>query len=402
MSPRKPKSIDPPTDSGGPSGSAQHQSEGAGKPPKASKKTYLFHQTNKEKWLLEGTGDALGTLHAPKTTPSTVMVTKSGGYDLVCSYSWVKSGIPTVYVPEYPFEVVFRAMEVMNPNYKFDDVDVLINRNTLRKLFKLCCGQRQGPFKINLFGIANTMIVERCEATMEELIRGSGNSGWGFNFESAVTQPGLGMGDISGHHRVLRYDFGGLSCAVRFEVDACYGDPSMGVLGEQPESSTDHAKEISDLSASLKGLQVQSPPVDPEVNDAATIRVISRGSAIPHTEAAEIKSMKRLKPPGPMMAQLWFGRTQNLIRGVHSNGAFNNIHVNKMEENLQHWETEPHNQATLRKVATILSHLRDIVKDSKERACVAVASGTELEVFDATQRKTALPQDICEKFWSKK
>ena len=52
------------------------------------------------------------------------------------STSWTKTLRPLV-----PFEPLFRATPSMNPEFHFDDVDVVVNRNSLRKLLDFCVGR---------------------------------------------------------------------------------------------------------------------------------------------------------------------------------------------------------------------------------------------------------------------
>lgn len=293
----------------------------------------------------------------------------------------------------------------MNPDYKFNDVDVLIDRNSLRNLLDFIRGNCSKMFRIDLFIVHNTLVVEMWEALTKMISQGGGHTGWGHNFENAITRPEPGMEDHAEHGRVLRYDFGGLRCAVRFEVDASYVESSTEAPGKGQGCPGDTEKEANDLSEALSTLEVQKSRTDLKVKGPSQIRVISRGSGIPHIAAAEIKSMTKLKSPGLVMPQLWFGRTHNLIRGVHLEGVFHNIQISNVEEDLQRWEAEDQNQIPLRKVAALLSQLRDITKKSKQRACVAIyekSPNPVLQVFAATHRKTSLPQDICRKFWKKR
>jgi len=109
-------------------------------------------------------------------------------------------------VPQYPFEVVFRALNFLEPQYKFDKIDTLVNRNSLRKLFDFCAGRNQDSFCIDLHTIHKTLIMERRERNAREIIHGSANSGYGRNFERAFTKQGVGLDNSTSHHRVLRYD----------------------------------------------------------------------------------------------------------------------------------------------------------------------------------------------------
>ncbi|KAK7427012.1 hypothetical protein QQZ08_006439 [Neonectria magnoliae] len=411
------------TGSGGPSG--------YGKEPRKIP-TGPRAMTQKTDWLFKGTGRKLTAMLSSEVQPSPLIVTSSGGYNLVCSYNWLERNNPTVYVPgdppryvprpvpislardlgryfidqnqfrvpEYPFEVVFRALEVMNPDYKFNNVDVLVNRNTLQKLLDYCAGKQHNDFRLNLFVVQNTLIIERCEEKLVDMIRGVGNNGWGHNFEAAITRSLPGMENIVGYHRVLEYYLGNLRCAVRFEVDA-FVDDNSGIdasLAAQV-GSLSLATPTTDLVDTLKALQIREAETGKELSN---IHVISRGSFVPHTHAAEIKSIGRPKSLSEILPQLWFGRTQNLIRGHHNDGVFHKIDVSNVGQDLRVWETQLRPQDALRKVVTLLGQLRRIAQNSEGKACVVVVQKQFLKVFSATERKTALPEDVTEKFWAKK
>lgn len=307
-------------------------------------------------------------------------------------------------VPKYPFQVVFQAMEVMKPDFKFDEIDVVVNRNSLRKLLDFCRGRCRDSFRLNLYTISNTLIVERCEQSTRQMIHGAGDAGYGHNFEEAVTRPPPGMSDIAGHHRVLRYDVGGLSCAVRFEVDASCND-SLGAETEQnAKSQTKSRCDASELVDALDGLQIQDSGHEAKRVESSQVRVIARGSGIPHTMAAEIKSTVKRKPLGLILPQLWFGRTPHLIRGYHLGGVFHNIQVTNMESDLQKWEAGEENQMALRKMARLLSQLREVVKMSGTKTCMAVCESARkpvaLEVFATTRQEPPLPQGVIRRFWT--
>ncbi|KAK7413848.1 hypothetical protein QQX98_007265 [Neonectria punicea] len=395
------------TGSGGPSGA----SRGHGTEPRKIP-TGPRAMTQKTDWLFQGTGKKLTAMLSSEVQPSPLIVTSSGGYNLVCSYNWLERTDPTVYVPgryfidqnqfrvpEYPFEVVFRALEVMNPDFKFNNVDVLVNRNTLRKLLDYCAGKQHNDFRLNLFVVQNTLIIERCEEKLVDMIRGVGNNGWGHNFEAAITRSLPGMENIVGYHRVLEYYLGNLRCAVRFEIDA-FVDDSSGIdasLAAQVGSLSLGTPTVN-LVDTLRALQIREAETAKELSN---IHVISRGSFVPHTHAAEIKSIGRPKSLNEVLPQLWFGRTQNLIRGHHNDGVFHKIDVNNVGQDLRVWETQLRPQDALRKVVTLLDQLRSIAQKSEGKACVVVVQQQFLKVFAATERKTPLPEDVTKKFWAK-
>ncbi|RSL93991.1 hypothetical protein CEP52_012913 [Fusarium oligoseptatum] len=146
---------------------------------KVSRQTLFVRQLliwSKDGWFLQGTGTQLVSVQSSEVQPGDVAVTSDGGYELLCSYNWIIRPQPTVYVPgepprlvtrslpmrvspdsgvhfidqnscrvpKYPFEVVFQAMNVMNPTFKFNDLDVLTNRNSLRHLLDFLSREVQG------------------------------------------------------------------------------------------------------------------------------------------------------------------------------------------------------------------------------------------------------------------
>ncbi|KAF7559945.1 hypothetical protein G7046_g4215 [Stylonectria norvegica] len=393
----------------------------------------------KDWWLFMDAGDILKTIRSTDISPSQTAVTSSSGYDMLCSYNWVNLQKPTVYVPgnpphyvnmplpmrllrdegihfidqnsfklpKYPFEVVFRAIEIMSPSFKFDDVDVVINRNSLRKLLEFCLDKSQMSFRLVLHTIGNTLVVERCEENTVDMIIGPhSNSGFGHSFEQATTFAPAGMEDICGHHRVLRYSLGGLSCAVRFEVDASY-DPEGEATLFEPRTTTMSGGDETELLAKALGTfkldTKTSGGSAPSSQDEPKIEVILRGTAVSHHKMAEIKSLKMFKSSKRPMAQLWFGRTPFLIQGLHQDGVFSKIQISNAGSDFKRWETEDRNQAALRKVASLLDQLRAVVKETKGNSCIAIytrgVQPKEIRIFGMRESQQPLPKDVIERFW---
>lgn len=110
-------------------------------------------------------------------------------------------------------------MEIQRPECRFDSIDCLVNRNSLRKLLDFCSASRiRKDFRLNLSVVSNTLIIERCEKITVERLRGSVDSGYGHNFERAFTKYPKDLENSTSHHRVLQYKLGDLKMAVRFEV----------------------------------------------------------------------------------------------------------------------------------------------------------------------------------------
>ncbi|KAF7550005.1 hypothetical protein G7Z17_g6005 [Cylindrodendrum hubeiense] len=313
----------------------------------------------------------------------TMPITSEDPAEFLCSYTWVKGKKPTIHVPgnllqykppprktvtvkrdskrdrpelkdfpipRHPFEPTFRAMEAMNPDYK-----------------------------LNLYMVENTLIVERWEQYAYILVEGRRTPRWkrsynyGHNFEKALT-PTRNRKSIGTHHRLLKYTFGDHVCAVLSEVDA---------------ACDKHRDKVSGCPA--------NPYFD------GNVRAFRHGVDIPHDKALEIKSTwyKNSKQTiEPYLPQLWFGRTHNLIRGTHNKGHFDHLQVEDVKQTFQDWEKN--NKSALLKLARILSVLRETVNESKYKACVAFCqkNSLSLRIHEKSERKIPLPENISENFWT--
>lgn len=303
----------------------------------------------------------------------------------------------------FPFEPLFRATSMMRPEFRFDNVDVVVNRNSLRKLMDLCHGRVESSFRLNLLRVGHTLIIERCERKVREKIRGDNRFGsqlsWGHTFEekSVCFPPGTGCEQSAGHHRALHYKLGDVRCVVQFEVDACY---------EGEAASADDGSPADALTSALDQLSV----VDGAPSQGTRGRLTTgRGGRLqPQAAMAEIKSTTRQKGNTfKYTPQLWFGRTPWLLVGRHSQGTFQEVSVVHAADIFSAWE-ETH-QTELCKLSALLAQLRDHVlrlSRSGNGSFVAVCekSGSRaIRIFASTENgKQALPDDLVKHFWSPK
>ncbi|KAL4403416.1 hypothetical protein CABS03_15245 [Colletotrichum abscissum] len=350
--------------------------------------------------------------------PSDSMVSSAADSELVCSYNWkasqdLKIQIPglsavlqevslpitvpgdqatrsinesTARIPEYSFEPLFRATASMNPSFRFDEVDILVNRNSLRKLLDFCQGRRQDSFRINLYLVHRTLIIERCEKTVSKLIGGSQNSGWGRNFERTLTRYPPGLEDSTAHHRALRYQLGDLTCVVRFEVDACY------------QRKVEEGGTSQSLACAVNRLQTD----DSQERKASASQQPTQRVPMAQANAAEIKTAARRKSPGAYMPQLWFGRTPWLILGQHTNRTFEKLRITDTAAQFAGWE-ETH-QLELRKLAAVLARLREAVRENGGKFCIAIhekaIETSNIKVYSSCVAKEAVPEKLKGELWS--
>ena len=97
------------------------------------------------------------------------------------------------------------------------DDSVTADRNNLRVLLEFVQGKANGPFRLDLYTIFNTLIIVRNEA---KWWKHSNGESYGCNFEAFFTKPATGMEDATSHYRAIRYSMGPLNVVCRFEADA--------------------------------------------------------------------------------------------------------------------------------------------------------------------------------------
>lgn len=243
---------------------------------------------------------------------------------------------------------MFQALSLMNPFYQFTDIDVLADRNNLRVLLEFCQGKANGPFRLDLNSILNTLVIVRNESKWWKFSDGKNH---GCNFERFFTAPSKGMEDATSHYRAIRYPMGPLNVVCRFEADA-YDD---GV-------------EAADLSASEYQAVSGGLPARPMFKYGAPIRVLQKGHVVPTSQIVELKTQAHKGKEFRTVKcqdQLWFGRTSLLYTGpyVPGTGAVNLVRYEDVRARVKTWEDNQ--QESLRKLAALLEQLRSTLKKIK-------------------------------------
>ena len=303
-------------------------------------------------------------------------------------------------MPKYPFEPVFGALSIMNPDFDFSDVDLVTNRNSLRKLLDFTKGRASDSFRIDLNLIKDTLFLTRRERNTREMVYGNKNSGFGHNFERAFTRPQAGMEDSSSHHRIIRYSLGSLVCVIRFEVDAwCQGEGDSG----EPERANFDASSLPqniDLQASFASLSLTKSKQKKPDRYQPTLTV-PRGHLVPSSCIAEMKARSGGYRTHQMIPQLWFGRTPHLFIGTHKNGTFTKVDSIDLMSRFPDWEKA--NQDGLRKMVRLIADLRKMVRTAQGGPCVAVCNNKvrplRLIIYTSVGKTSVLPDYLVDNYW---
>ncbi|KAA8911385.1 geranylgeranyl pyrophosphate synthetase [Sphaerosporella brunnea] len=257
--------------------------------------------------------------------------------------------------PDCPLEPLFRAVYANDPLFNASEIDLVTDRNNLRKLLQFVTGT-PNDFRIEVERINGTTLFTRCEEKSSDFIRTGEFRGFGHQFEENYTKQPASTEGSTGHHRIIRYKFGGLKCLVRL----------------------------------VSGLALQ---------EAATsaIHTIKRGNMASQESLAEIKTRAahRQLDMSDVLPQLWFSHTPWLIVGYHKGGRFNDVNKLEMDRELESWERR--NVRSLEKLAQLLKIIVDAAKDASGGKCSVVCQGTRLNILKSSAEKYKLPSDLREK-----
>lgn len=291
----------------------------------------------------------------------------------------------------------------MSPDFRFNEIDIVTTRNSLRKFLDFCAGRRQDNFRVNLSIIENTLFIEQYN-----VINMAQGTGWGHSFEKVFTKYPPGLERSTTHDRFLQYPIGDMNCLVGFEVDACYED-NNGEAGRVQTEVEGLQRELKHLSLDTSSLSAAPsnavgecwmPPPSPHLPPGT--------KTMPQPTAAEMKTCKLGKSGiTAYLSQLWFGRTTWLIVAAHKEGTITNTKITDVTTRLMQWEIE--RQQDLRKLAAFLAEVREAIQKSGKRKCSliyekgGIGEPNTIKLFEVTMTETekAVPdQAFIGQFWS--
>ncbi|KAF9732431.1 hypothetical protein PMIN02_009662 [Paraphaeosphaeria minitans] len=297
----------------------------------------------------QGANDGTNTIFVPggpaKFVPKTTfpyVIEQDSGFQ-AADYNYVRK-------PRDPFAPLFTALGVMNPGFQFSDIDVLADRNNLRILLEFCQGKSNGPLRLDVHMISNTLVfVRKGEKFWRRQTNGIGN-----NFEKNFTQPGDDMEDATSHYRAIQYPVGPLNIVVRFEADAYFEDCAPGDL------------DPTGTAAVTGALLAERPHYD----FRPPVRFLQKGHIVPTAQMAELKTVTHKEEGTSSVAcqdQLWFGRTTHLLTGVYkiedNKGKILRLKYENAKARVDKWEEK--NQEALRKLVDLLLRIRAALKQQE-------------------------------------
>jgi len=102
-----------------------------------------------------------------------------------------------------PYIPVFAAVDALRTKVDWSSLDIITDRNALRKLMRWIGGTADKEFRFDLDLLGeNTALLTRWEKRFREVPK---YETYGFTFEEETTNAVQGCGDSTGHYRVVKY-----------------------------------------------------------------------------------------------------------------------------------------------------------------------------------------------------
>lgn len=279
-------------------------------------------------------------------------------------------------IPDTPLEPLFSALFAQNPSFEMGSVDVITDRNNIRKLLRFLGGTSSESFQIQVEIVdGKRALFTRMENETTTLIQGF--RGYGRNFEKACAKSATGT---SGYYRITSFRFGGLKCVVRHETDGYIDSALQSAAVQKQATTTDYLPQL------LETLQLADSA--PASTHKSAITVKREGKEVDCSSILEIKTRVAGKSldMDETVAQLWISQTPYLAVSYHKNGLFNDVQVRDMTQNVRDWERSNHK--VLCSLGYLLKHIIEVVKGSASQvAVVKYDGGMKLEVIAGEQKK---------------
>ncbi|KAI4610439.1 hypothetical protein J4E80_008203 [Alternaria sp. BMP 0032] len=347
----------------------------------------------------------------------------------VASYNWLNDEVPTIVVPgkpprwtplqapqrlkeddgqyfrdpnaakypDFPMAPVVHAITETDPEFDATNTDVFACGSTLGNLLRFARGVDKA-FRFNIEVIGETVFFVRKENDPKEVIKDI--RGFGHTFPEAYTTWEHSVKGSETHQRIIRYEFGGLECLVRFESDG-YIDDSLAVRDVAPAQTAGDQDEL--LQAFQQAAIGRSP--SNAMGKPEELKIEHRGSTVPHHSIFDLKTRSgKYKKPIDMTdiyPALWMKQISKFIVAYHDgHGLFEDIQVQDVKKDVRAWVRE--NRDGIRRFATLLNEIVDIAKSSTNKLLEVYCPGADrLEVRNQYGDGVhALPADLVDR-WEK-
>lgn len=290
--------------------------------------------------------------------------------------------------PSSPVEPLFRAIYTTNPSFDLSNVDIVSDRNNLRKLYAFVnpSNQKFGrePFSIQVEVIGDTAILCRSDEAVKQFIKPGQFCGYGHEFEKKYTKQQLQKS--TGHHRIVSYQFCGMQLVIRHETDGYVDDAT------DTTNLNDGRNALADVmdKLSLTSNDTRHP--------GSKLTIQQKGQIVPLESTLEIKTRtsRRSIRVAEVALQLWISQTPKLVRAYHTDGLFPKPHVEDMVSAIKNWETTQ--QKDLKKLGAVLKWSITAAKQCGGKAWIKYDDESDTLAVSRSSAPNMFPSDLYAKW----
>ena len=297
--------------------------------------------------------------------------------------------------PTYPLEPAVRTLLLEDKELDTQSIDLFACTSTLGSLLRFVRRvDKQCRFWVEVVG--NTVFFIRHENSPKELIPDV--KGYGHTFPEAYTSWDPAVKASASHQRLLRYDFAGLDCIVRFECDGYLRErvPMAATAITTTAAKSWQTQDVGTLDDVLSTLKVRSILNGGSIpSDKLEIGIA--GQKVPQDAVFDLKTRwagrKNINVLEDELPRYWVAQIPNFILALHSNGVFNDVKVQRIPTTVDEWEAE--NQKDLKALTFLLHTIIDEAKkrkDGKLEVRVKNLDELELRMHDSNEHNVLPPE----------
>src|SRR5579859_534432 len=301
--------------------------------------------------------------------------------------------------PRYPLEPLFRAVYSEKPQFDVSAIDLVTDRNNLRKLLGAITGDPK-RFRIDVQLLGRTLLFDRWEENSVSQIPPNAFRGFRRNFEMVCIRYDHGFEGVRDQTGIIKYRLCGLEILLRFKVDGYLsGDTAVGA------TSNRILRERADFVLFvLEGLGLRAPPRGSAI-PGSDIQIIQAGSKVqvPHSSLLGIKTRSQRQPArtDDIIRQLWLAQVSHFISAHYHKGEFIETEEKDfgrpMYGPFAMFERSEGNH--IRKLVQVLERLRRTMIEKKVGKGILIFENGRLQLHNRTNSEwEILPADLLSKW----
>ncbi|KAL8736511.1 MAG: hypothetical protein Q9166_000303 [cf. Caloplaca sp. 2 TL-2023] len=324
--------------------------------------------------------------------------------------------------PQSPLKPLFASIIQMQPAFDFSSIDIITDRNSLRKLYAFAASDpklKDFRFGISLFGDEKkTVMFHRMEKMTREVFAEGCFHGYRKGFETQYMRLDEEAKGSRSHYRISEYEFGDLKFLVRSGVDGCI--PSPALSQDASEQSVITEKHSGDATSEAKGKsKTEDTSAADKLGTGSLAIILTSRPPIHHSTLLELVTRSKYsKNPfniATKMPDLYLSQTANFVEAYHHNAGYWNFSGDKtsgkfaledvkvlpMGKELKDWESE--NGLILGRYLKVVKEILVIVKSSTSVNGMFEVSypgcGSELRVEEVDDGEMVVMRDEIRQFF---